>query len=718
MAKKFDIQEIKRLFMTGDIINVLTRYGDIGLAGIIIMVLIMMILPLPFFVLDLLLTLNITLSVTILMVTIYVPEALRIASFPTILLVTTLFRMGLEISATRLILLHGEAGEVIQSFGQFVVGGNFVVGFIMFLILTLVQFLVIAKGAERVSEVAARFTLDAMPGKQMSVDSDLRAGNITMEEAKRKRRNLERENQLFGSMDGAMKFVKGDVIAGMIITVINIVGGLIIGVAMRGMDVGRAAKTYTLLSIGEGLVAQIAALLISLSAGMIVTRVAAEEEGANLGREIGTQLLAQPKALAIASGLLVGLALIPGLPKIPFFILAAVTGSVAYGLFKLQERTGGSLSLAISKKEEEKKKEEDKNKEDAMAGLPLPAPLALELSAPLTALVNNEADGNRFLSELIPQIRERLFFELGVRFPGLRVRGNVPGLNDDSFVVKLNEVPVVFTQVMLNHFFVNDTAANLMMLQIEAIEGQNPMTHMPGSWVPVAMRDKIDASGLAPIDIPGYMSLQVGDIMRKYAHEFLGIQEVQAILDQMDQIYPALVKETVPKLVSVHLLTEILKRLVQEDISIADMRTILQAIALWAPVETNPTTLTEYVRTEMKRFISFKYTRGQNNLVVYLLDPEIEEIISNSIRQSENGNYLALEPDTAQEILKTFEQEVGNLPQGAQKPVVITTMEVRRYLKKLVEIHHPEVAVLSYQELAPEIRVQPVARISLHKELY
>jgi type III secretion protein V len=717
MAKfKFDPKEIKQMFMTGDIITLLTRYGDIALAGIIVLVLIMLILPLPFLVLDLLLTLNITLSVIILMVTIYVPEALRIASFPTILLVTTLFRLGLEVSATRLILLHGEAGHVIEAFGQFVVGGNFVVGFIMFLILTLVQFMVIAKGAERVSEVAARFTLDAMPGKQMSVDSDLRAGNITMEEAKRKRRNLERENQLFGSMDGAMKFVKGDVIAGIIITVINIVGGLIIGVVFKNMDVMRAAQRYTLLSIGEGLIAQIAALLVSLAAGMIVTRVASEEEGSNLGREIGTQLLGQPKALAIAAGLLGGLALIPGLPKLPFFVLAILTGSVAYGLFKLQARMG-TPEQVMAKKEEEKKKEAAKAKEEEI-GLPLPAPLALEVSKELTALLDDRADGGRFLNELIPQIRERLFFELGVRFPGVRVRGSVPGLAADAFAIKLNEVPVIFSSIMMDHFFVNDIASNIRMLQITAQDGMNPMTHALGSWVPVEHREKIDQAGLSIIEIPGYVALSLGDAMRRYAHEFLGIQEVQAILDQMEQIYPALVKETVPKLVSVHLLTEILKRLVQEDISIADMRTILQAIALWAPVETNPTTLTEYVRTEMKRYISFKYTRGQNNLIVYLLDPEIEEVISNSIRQSENGNYLALEPDTAQEILKTFEVEVGNIPQTAQRPVVITTMEVRRYLKKLVELHHPDLAVLSYQELAPEIRVQPIARISLHKELY
>jgi type III secretion protein V len=715
--KKISVDEIKQMFMSGDIINVLTRYGDIALAGMVVMVLIMMIIPLPFFVLDILLTLNLTISIVILMVTIYVPEALRIASFPTILLVTTLFRLGLNISSTRLILLYAHAGEVIQSFGEFVVGGNFVVGFIMFLILTLIQFMVIAKGAERVSEVAARFTLDAMPGKQMSVDSDLRAGNITMEEAKRKRRNLERENQLFGSMDGAMKFVKGDVIAGIIITVINCVGGLLIGVMFKNMDVMRAAKTYTLLSIGDGLVSQIPALVISLAAGMIVTRVASEEEGANLGREIGTQLLAQPKAIAIASGLLVGLGLIPGLPKVPFFILALATGSVAYGLFKLQKKVGTPDQIMARQAEEAKKKEQEKDKAEEL-GLPLPAPLALEVSTELTALLDNRADGGRFINEMIPQIRERLFFELGVRFPGVRIRGSVPGLQADSFAIKLNEVPVIFSNVQLGHFFVNDTAQNIRMLQIECQESMNPMTHNPGVWVANEHRSKIDSMGVSTIEIPGFVALSLGDAMRRYAHEFLGIQEVQAILDQMEQIYPALVKETVPKLVSVHLLTEILKRLVQEDISIADMRTILQAIALWAPVETNPTTLTEYVRTEMKRYISFKYTRGQNNLIVYLLDPEIEEVISNSIRQSENGNYLALEPDTAQEILKTFESELANIPQSAQRPVVITTMEVRRYLKKLVELHHPELAVLSYQELAPEIRVQPIARISLHKELY
>jgi type III secretion protein V len=717
MAKKFSIDEIKRLFMTGQIIPLMTKYGDIALAGMIIAVLVMIILPLPFFVLDILLTLNITISVVLLMVTIYVPEALRIASFPTILLVTTLFRLGLEISSTRLIMLYANAGEVIKAFGDFVVGGNFVVGFIMFAIITIIQFLVIAKGAERVSEVAARFTLDAMPGKQMSIDADLRAGNITMEDAKKKRRNLERENQLFGSMDGAMKFVKGDVIAGMIITVINLVGGLVIGVMQKGMTVERAAKTYTLLSIGEGLVAQIPALLISLSAGMIVTRVAAEEEGANLGREIGQQVLAQPKAIAIASGLLLGLGLIPGLPKIPFFILALATGSVAYGLFKL-EQSGGKVGDAIALAEKEKAKAAEEPGKEEELGLPLPAPLVLEVSTELTALLDGRADGGRFVNELIPQIRDRLFFELGVRFPGVRIRGSVPGLNADTYAIKLNEIPVIIANVNMGQFFVNDSADSVRLLQIEAQDGYNPMTHTPGAWVPLSQKEKIEKAGMTVIDIPGYIVLHMGDMMRKYAYEFLGIQEVQAILDQMEQIYPALVKETVPKLVSVHLLTEILKRLVQEDISIADMRTILQAIALWAPVETNPTTLTEYVRTELKRYISFKYTRGQNSLVVYLLDPEIEEVITNSIRQSENGNYLALEPETAQDILKTFDVEVGNIPPTAQKPVVITTMEVRRYLKKLVELHHPEVAVLSFQELAPEIRIQPIARISLQKQLY
>lgn len=465
------------------------------------------------------------------------------------------------------------------------------------------------------------------------------------------------------------------------------------------------------------MVSQIPALVISLAAGMVVTRVAAEEEGANLGKEIGTQLLAQPKALAIAAGLLVGLGIIPGLPKIPFFLLAAATGSIAYGLFKLKARQDRGEVIGVLEPKKEKKPA-DAEKEDDQLSLPLPAPLALELSTEMTKMLDVSTAGGRFINELLPQIRDRLFYELGVRFPGVRVRGMVPGLGVDSYVVKLNEVPVAFANVMLGKVFVNDTATNVQLLQIEAIEGMNPMTHQPGSWIPVEDREKVEKAGLTVIDIPGYVSLHLGDVMRRYAFEFIGIQEVQGILDQMEQIYPALVKETVPKLVNLHLLAEILKRLVQEDISVADMRTILQAIALWAPVETNPTVLSEYVRTEMKRYISFKYTRGQGNLVVYLLDPEIEEIITNSIRQSESGNYLALDPDSAQQILRSFQTELGNIPATAQQPVVITTMEVRRYLKKLVEIHHPSVAVLSYQELSAEIRVQPIARIALQKQLY
>jgi type III secretion protein V len=504
----------------------------------------------------------------------------------------------------------------------------------------------------------------------------------------------------------------------MIITVINIVGGLIIGVMMKGMPADKAAKTYTLLTVGEGMVAQIPALVISLAAGMVVTRVAAEEEGANLGREIGTQLLAQPKALAISSGLLIGLGIIPGLPKIPFFIMAAITGSLAYGLFKLKAREEkGEIIPGKEPKKEAKKTPAEAAKEEELA-LPLPAPLALELSSELTKLLDVQTEGGKFINELLPQIRDRLFYELGVRFPGVRVRGTVPGLGADSYVVKLNEVPVAFASVMLGKCFVNDSAANIRLLQIDAIDGQNPMTHQAGAWVPAEDRERIEKAGITTMDGAGYIALHLGDVMRRYAYEFIGIQEVQGILDQMEQVYPALVKETVPKLVNLHLLAEILKRLVQEDISVADMRTILQAIALWAPVETNPTVLSEYVRTEMKRYISFKYTRGQGNLIVYLLDPEIEEIITNSIRQSESGNYLALDPDSAQQILKSFQSELGNIPSTAQQPVVITTMEVRRYLKKLVEIHHPTVAVLSYQELSPEIRVQPIARIALQKQLY
>jgi type III secretion protein V len=693
------------------------KYSDIVLAGMVVSIVGMMIVPLPTHLLDILITLNISIAVTLLLVSIYVTKALKISVFPTILLVTTLFRLALNVSSTRLILLQADAGEVIRAFGQFVVRGNYVVGAVIFIILTLIQFIVIAKGSERVAEVAARFTLDAMPGKQMSIDADLRSGAADMEEGKHRRRDLERESALFGAMDGAMKFVKGDAIAGMIITVINIVGGLIIGVLQRGMPAGDAARVYTILTIGDGLVSQIPALLISTSAGIIVSRVQGEEEGSHLGMDIGSQIFAQPKAVAIAGGLLLVLAAIPGLPTLPFTIMGLAAGAAGWALLRRErisaeeeEEGGGGEAGAAAGVEPGPK--QPINPESEMF-VPVVTPIVLEVSDALVPFVDSRQDGGRFLFELIPFMRDGLFVELGVRFPGVRARGN-SALPAGGYQIQINEVPVVSGQVMLGRVLVNDTAERLKLMNVTGVETLNPATRQPAAWVEAQHKTMLEQAGLTTWDPSGYLVLHLAGVLRRHAREFVGVQEVQAMLDQLDKAFPALVKEVIPKVVNVLKLTEILQRLAEEEISIRDLRGVLQALAEWGQVEADTVMLTEHVRASMKRYISHKYTRGQATLVVYLLDPQIEEAIRGAIKHTSTGSHLALEPDVAQDIISAIRAECGNLPATAQRPVILTAMDIRRYVRRLLEFEFmPAFTVVSYQELSPELNIQPVARIAL-----
>jgi type III secretion protein V len=707
-------------FKTGNVQGMLTKYGDIVLALVVVLIIGMMIIPLPTFVLDILLTLNITIAVTLLLVSMYIPDATKLASFPTILLITTLFRLALNVSSTRLVLLYAYAGEVIQSFGKFVVAGNYVVGAVIFLILTLIQFIVIAKGAERVAEVAARFTLDAMPGKQMSIDADLRAGAFDLTEARRRRLAIQRESQLYGSMDGAMKFVKGDAIAGIIITGINIVGGLIIGVLQKGMPLAEAAQTYSLLTIGDGLVSQIPALLISVTAGMVTTRVASEDENSNLAMDIGGQLLAQPKAFAISSGILVALGIVPGLPTVPFFILAALVGGMAYGLFKTRNATAKpELKKLAGKAGEAGAKDapalpgQQKKKPDALFSLTIP--LSMELSKEITEQIRSkEGEEERMVNEVMPALRQAMYLEVGIRYPGIQIRVDLP-LPPHSFMIRLKEVPVSIAAVKPGFFMVNEAKANLGIFNIPGEETKNPATGKPACWVAEENRQKVIGAGLRVWDTPEILMLHLSGFMKKYAAEFLDLQEVQILLDLLSQSFPTLVQEVVPKVVSLHTLTDILQRLVQESISIKDLRSILQGLSEWGRVEKDPVMLCEYVRSSLKRYISYKYAEGKNMLVVYLLDPEIEDTISSAIQRTTTGNYLALDPDTTQDVLHTFRQEFGNLPPTAQRPVIVTDMEIRRYVRRLVEMDFENLAVLSYQELSPELHIQPIARISLKK---
>jgi type III secretion protein V len=700
--------------------NFLSKYSDIVLALVVVAIVGMMIVPLPTLLLDVLLTFNISISVVLLLISLYVPAALRLSVFPTLLLITTMFRLALTISTTRLILLTGDPGEVVVAFGNFVVQGNFVVGAIIFVILTVVNFIVISKGSERVAEVAARFTLDAMPGKQMSIDADMRAGSIDMEEGKRKRRDLERESQLFGAMDGAMKFVKGDAIASIIITVINIVGGLIIGVMQKGMEVGAAAQKYALLTIGDGLVGMIPAILISTCAGIIVTRVGGDEEGNHLGKDVGTQLTAYPKAIAIAGGMLCVLAVIPGLPTIPFLALGGAAGFGAWRMLKKEKEVAvAEESGALVPTESENgtpASTEPPPKEpinpDSELFVPVVTPIVLEVSDALVPFVDSRQDNGRFLFELIPFMRDGLFVELGTRFPGVRARGN-SSLPPGAYQIQINEVPVVTGQATIGHVLVNDTVDRLKLMNIQGFEAVNPATRQPAAWVPEQFKETLEAAGLTTWDVPGYIILHLAAILRRNARDFVGVQEVQTMLDQLEKAFPAIIKEVVPKVVNVLKLTDILQRLVEEEISTRDLRGILQSLAEYGQVEADNVMLTEHVRASLRRYISHKYARGTGTLVVYLLDPQIEEAIRGSIKRTSAGTHLALEPELAQEIVQAVKAECGHLPPSAQRPVILTAMDIRRYVRKLLEYEfNPPFSVLSYQELAPDLNIQPVARIA------
>jgi type III secretion protein V len=680
--------------------SALSGISDVVLAGLVVGIVAMMIIPLPTFLLDILLTTNISLSVVLLLVCIYVSDALRIATLPSILLITTLFRLGLNVSSTRLILLQADAGEVIQSFGEFVVAGNLVVGGVIFLILTLIQFVVIAKGSERVAEVAARFTLDAMPGKQMTIDADMRAGAIDLDEARRLRAALQRESQLYGSMDGAMKFVKGDAVAGILITLINIVGGLLIGVLQQGLPAGEALSIYAILTIGDGLVSQIPALLISTAAGIVVTRVASEDEGAHLGQDIGEQILSQPRALGLAAGLLALLALVPGLPALPFLLLAVIMGLLAYTRLRAKaEQVSAPQRNALEKPSQE---------------MTLLAPIALEVGRALTPLIDATSDGGRLIQELIPGLRELLYTELGVPLPGVRVRGEVASLPPNGYRILLSEIPMGSGLVPADRLLVLALAEELRAEGLSGLTEENlPGVRGPLCGVPPSARPLLQRLGLEIVDPPTQMVLHLGQVLKAYAYEFVGIQETQRLLDTLEAQSPALVHEVVPKKISLPCLAEVLRRLVEEWISIRALRDILQALAEWGSPERDPVILTEHVRTALSRYITHKYADEGHTLRAFLLDPLIEQTVRDAIQKTTSGSYLALEPELSRDIVQAVRGQLRLYPEGEPLPAVLTQVDIRRYVRRLLEVDFPELPVLSHTELLPQLKIQPVARISV-----
>jgi type III secretion protein, HrcV family len=689
---------------SGDVRDLFARYSDIGLAALVVLIVGMMIVPLPTFLLDLLISLNIAVAVTLLLVAIYVADALKIATFPSLLLLTTLFRLAIEVSATRLILLKANAGQVIHAFGSFVVAGNLVVGVVVFLILTTIQFIVIAKGSGRVAEVGARFTLDAMPGKQLSIDAELRAGHIDANEARRRRAMLARESQFFGSMDGAMKFVKGDAIAGIVVLVTNIVGGLVIGVLMKGMDLFAALRTYTLLTIGEGLVAQIPALVISTAAGILVTRVSSEEEDAHLGRDIGRQILAQPKALAMAATLLVVLALVPGLPALPFLILGALLGLLAYRLIRTQHPR--SSHAAFPETPDFSRPSGPVRPPEIPT--PLLVPIAIDLSVALSQSMLRRRGPARLTSELIPALRGNFFAETGIALPAISVRGDASGLAPGSYTIRLQEIPMAQGHAIADAALTRETPERLRALGIAA----EPATHpdgTPSAWIAAPDLAAARAHGLSLLPPDEVVAEHLLRVVRRHGYMFVGIEETQALLEGLERTHPSLVREVVPKLVSPVLLADILQRLAREGLSLRHLGDILGALARRAGGEGDAASLAEAVRAALHRQITFKHSSPDGTVGVFFLDSIIEDTVREAIRKTSAGSHLALEPQLSGDIVRAVERAVA----GVSSPVILTTGEIRRHLRGLLESEHPQIAVLAHQELTPEAKLRTLGHISV-----
>ncbi|MFW5926270.1 MAG: FHIPEP family type III secretion protein [Myxococcota bacterium] len=623
------------------------KYADAALAGAVVSMVGMMIVPLPTLLLDVLIATNIAVAVLMLLVAMYIEGGLGFTAFPTVLLVTTLYRLALNVSSTRLILLQADAGEVIGAFGDFVVQGSYVVGAVVFLILTLIQFLVVARGSERVAEVGARFTLDAMPGKQMSIDAELRSGTLTQDGARRRRRLLQRESQFYGAMDGAMKFVKGDAIAGLVITAINIVGGLAIGIGLHGMELGQALETFGLLTIGDGLVSQIPALLISTAAGLVVTRVASEEEDTSLGSDIAAQVFGNPRALTIAAVFLAGLAVVPGVPALPFLLMGSLFGLVSHRL-GVRAARGGSGDAG--------------ERGDRHTRIPGVVPAALDMGPQLASRVLSPGGEGPLVERAIPAVRDALFEDLGVILPPVRTRAR-PDLPPDAYVVALQEVAVA--------------------------------------------RGEVSATDDATAVVADRLAVAV----RRRAGDLIGLQEAQGMLDQLEGPYPALVRNVVPKAVSLPLLADVLRRLVDEGVSIRPLREILEALAIHAPTEADPEALTERVRAALGRHLCARHaTDGE--LRVLRLHPDLEEAIRDAIHRTTQGPRLALSPDQARDIVAAVRRACAGA-EGGPRPVLLTQPDVRRFVRRLLAVELPDVAVLSHRELDPERTVHVLGRVAL-----
>ena len=683
--------------------------SDILMVVAFIGILMAMILPLHPIVLDFFLALNISFAIVVLITTMYTKAPLEFSIFPSLLLVLTLFRLSLNVASTRLILLHGNegpfaAGSIIKSFGSFVVGGNYVVGMVVFIILVLINFLVITKGAGRIAEVAARFTLDAMPGKQMAIDADLNAGMIDEIEAGERRQEIARESQFHGAMDGASKFVRGDAIAGIVITLINIVGGFVIGVLQQGMEMKDALTTYTLLTVGDGLVSQIPALLVSAAAGLLVSR-----SGSNMkmGKEFAKHLFSSATPVFIGSVIIFSMGLVPGLPSIPFMTLGLVLGTLSWYFLREEEVS-----------EEEQRADAEAVAQEEAAGAPEDVDhllsldtIELEVGYGLIPLVDKQQDGT--LLGRIRAIRRQFATEMGIIIPPIHIRDNL-NLNPAQYRLLIKGVETAGTELMVNHFLAMDPGGTAQ--EIEGIDTIEPAFNLPAKWIPQDREEEAKFAGYTVVDNSTVIATHLTEIVRNNSHDLLGRQDVQHLIDNLAKTSPKAVEELIPNLLSLGVVQKVLQNLLRERISIRDLLTIVETLADFAPMGKDPDLLTEYVRQRIAKGMLAPYLQEGKMLQVTTLDRTLEEVLSKNIKHTEHGSYLALDPRLVEEIIQAVSKEVEQQVALNTQPVIMTSPSLRRHVRKLIESSLPTVFVVSHAEIVDDINLQASGKVSLKNE--
>lgn len=675
------------------------KKADIGVALYILAAFIMLIVPISSTLLDVLLACNMAIAFTVLFSTMFAKEVLDLSFYPTVLLFTTIFRIALNVSSTRLILSTGNPGNVVTTFGNFVGGGDFVIGIVVFIILILVQFIVINKGSERVAEVTARFTLDAMPGKQMAIDADLNTGAITDAEAKVRRDKLQQEASFFGSMDGAVKYVKGDATAGLVITAVNVIGGIAMGMLRQGMDIGDAANKYVLLTIGDGLVSQIPSLLISLSTGILVTK---GSKDADFGSVLIKQLFGMPKVLYMVGLVLMVLGILTPLSNLIFLPLGALFIVVG----RVMANTIETAAIEQEADTEEEDAEEIRRPENVKSLLQVD-PIELEFGYGIIPLADINQGGD--LLDRVVMIRRQIALELGTVVPIIRLRDNIQ-LNPNQYIIKIKGIQVSEGEILFDHYMAMNPG--FVEEEISGIPTFEPSFHLPAIWITENQRERAESVGYTVVDPPSIIATHLTEIIRQYLADLLTRQDVQNLVDNVKETNPSLVDELVPKLLGLGDIQKVLQNLLKEGISVRDLVTIFETLADHAATTRDTDILTEYVRQSLKRAISNKYFPTNETTSVVTLDPKLEQEIMGSVKQTEQGAYLTLDPDKTRNIMESVETEVGKLEKLGKNPIVITSPIVRMYFKRLTEDYYKDLIVVSYNEIDSSVELQSVGMVT------